>query len=138
MRMQVLASERRFRLPKTRTYEPCSLYVCIHSRIQAAYSLYAAVSVGLQTSPTCWDKSRILDQARSQSYFLLDHWLICSQPLHVSLLYTSTRLIHVPYTRLSLHGKISRPDLMHFWQKVLSSVLQSHMKTPSLSLSTYC
>ena len=95
---------------KTRKYETCSIYVCIHSRIQAAYSLYAAVSVGLQTSPTCWDKSRIPDQARSQSYFLLDHWLIRSQPLHVSLLYTSTRLIHVPYTRLPLHSKILRPQ----------------------------
>ena len=122
------AGERRFRLPKTRKYEPCSIYACIHSRIQAAYSLYAVVSVGLQTSPICWDKSRIPDQARSQSYFLLDHWLIRSQPLHVSLLYTSTRLIHVPYTRLSLHGKISRPILKR---------LPTFFYLPSLLLPRY-
>ena len=38
----------------------------VHEYKLIAYSLYAAVSVGLQT--TCWDKSRIPDHARSQSY----------------------------------------------------------------------
>ena len=88
--------------------EKSSLYLNIIDISREWPSGYVTPSVQA-TSPTRWDKSRIPDQARSQSYFLLDHWLIRSQPLHVSLLYTSTRLIHVPYTRLPLHGKISEP-----------------------------